>query len=239
MSKKSVEPFERNSRIQRQFITDAGHELKTPLAVIHANTEVLQYQLGEDNKWLSSTKQQVDNLSSLISQLLILAKNEEIEDNISISPVNFSDICTKTFDQFNNIFAKKNIKVVNSIQKDVVLNGNQELLTTLVSILSENASKYTLDNGVVDIKLDIQGRYAVLKIANTDSNKEQINCRRLFDRFYRADDSRNSSTGGHGIGLSIAYRICKQHSGNIEARQENGMMIFTASIPTNLKVTLN
>ncbi len=234
-SKFAMRPFIENSKRQKTFITDAGHELKTPLSVIAANAEVLDYKNPENKEWTKKIKEQVRDLNGLIGELLYLAKSEELDEQIKLNPVNFTELVNNKIDDYKDVFESRGLKVESNIEDSVILNANSSGIDRLVSILFDNCTKYAKESGNVLITLNKTLRSTVFSIANTDTNKPGIDCMRLFDRFYRADPSRNSNTGGSGIGLSIAMRICNQHNGSITAKQENGMMIFEVTIPNNLK----
>ncbi len=225
LSKRIVKPFEENAKMQKQFVTDASHELKTPLAIISANAEVLAYKDGE-NEWINNITSQVTRVSELVNELLILNRLEEVEEITDIEPVNLSEKTNAVADSFVEIFNSKNASLVREIQPGVVLNGNPGQLERLLSVLIENASKYVSGNGEVKISLKKEIRFTRLTVFNTCEIDKDADYTQLFDRFYRPDGSRNSKTGGHGVGLSIAKRIVTLHNGSIEAVPfENGFCI--------------
>ena len=234
VAKRVVRPFEENARTQKQFITDASHELKTPLAIISANAEVLAYKDGE-NEWIRNITDQTARISGLINELLTLNRLEEIEINVDIASVDFSEIVNKTADEFDEVFVGKGVAVQREIEPGVQLNGNKEQLTRLVSVLVENASKYVDDNGRVSLTLKKEMRYTVMRVFNTCEVGNPEDYKYLFDRFYRPDASRTSKTGGHGIGLSIAKRIVTLHNGTIEAQPEEDGLCFIVKLSNKLK----
>lgn len=233
-SKRIFKPFEENSRRQRQFITDASHELKTPLAIISANAEVLMYKNGE-NEWIDNITDQVNRMGDLISELLTLSKMEELGEELEIEPVNFSTIVNETMNSFSEVLRQKKITVQMNIEPDIILNGNKKQLDMLVSILVQNASKYITESGVLKVSLKRTGKYTIFQIFNTAKLKADMKFKYLFDRFYRPDDSRTSVTGGYGIGLSIAKKIVSLHNGFISAKKVDGGICFTAEISNQLK----
>ena len=233
-SKRIFKPFEENSRRQKQFITDASHELKTPLAIISANAEVLAYKDG-GNEWLNNITEQISHMSSLINELLTLSKVEEIDEDIEVESVNFSDIVNETINNFGEVFKQKNVTMQVKIEPNIVLTGNKKQLDMLVSILVENASKYVTESGVLKVLLKKSGKYTILRIFNTAKLSNDMNIKYLFDRFYRPDNSRTSVTGGQGIGLSIAKKITNMHNGSISAKQVDGGIWFTAEISNCIK----
>ena len=235
LSKRIVKPFEENSRMQKQFITDASHELKTPLAIISANAEVLAYKTGE-NEWINNITAQVDRVSGLVNELLTLNRLEEVEEISDIEPVNISRLLIDTAASFDEMFQSKNVERIDNIEPDIVLNGNHAQLERLISVLVENASKYVEENGKVRIDLKKEMKYTSFSIYNSCEIDPDVDYKHLFDRFYRPDSSRASSTGGHGIGLSIAKRIVTLHSGSIEAIPSDDGLTIHVKLSNRLKV---
>ena len=221
-----LKPFEENSKRQKQFVTDASHELKTPLAIISANAEVLEYKNG-GNKWTQTITQEVAHMSKLIDQLMTLAKLQETDLSITKEQFNLSETATATIDKFTEVAASKNAVIERSIQPDILFNGNREQLQQLISILTENASKYVKEQGKIITELSCKGKKVTFSIFNTADLDENADYERLFDRFYRTDSSRSSKTGGHGIGLSIAKHITQIYEGSIKAVPEkNGLRMI-------------
>ncbi len=233
LSKKTVEPFEENAKKQKQFITDASHELKTPLAIISANAEVLQYKSGE-NEWTKNIVEQTKRMSKLIGDLLTLAKTDEMGDFVA-ERIDFSETAEKTAGEFAEVAERKNVEFKTEFAPETFVMGSREQLARLISVLTENAAKYVTDGGEIDIKLEKAGKNAVFTIYNTAKIDGRIDCARLFDRFYRADNSHSSETGGHGIGLSIAAKIALQHGGTLSAKQVKDGIVFTATLPLAAK----
>ena len=235
LSNKIVRPFAENARMQKQFITDASHELKTPLAIISANAEVLAYKDGE-NEWINNITAQVKRVSDLVNEMLTLNRLEEIDEIADIEPVLFSQMVDSVAVTFEEVLLGKHAVLHRDIQPDVTLNGNPQQLERLVSVLTENASKYVSENGEVTVTLQQVPRFTRLTIFNTCDIDPDADYSHLFDRFYRPDSSRTSQTGGHGIGLSIAKRIAALHNGSIEAIPSVEGMTFSVKLPNKLKV---
>ncbi|MCD8049182.1 MAG: HAMP domain-containing histidine kinase [Clostridia bacterium] len=149
--------------------------------------------------------------------------------------IDFSEIAEKTAGEFAEVAERKNVAFKTSFAPDAIVMGSREQLARLVSVLTENASKYVSNGGEIDIRLEKTSKNAVFTIYNTAEIKKDIDCARLFDRFYRADNSHSSETGGHGIGLSIAAKIATQHGGTLSAKQVKDGIIFTASLPLAAK----
>lgn len=234
LSARIVKPFEENTKMQKQFITDASHELKTPIAIISANAEVLAYKDGE-NEWLNNITEQVDRISGLVEELLTLNRLEEVDEIDSLEPVDLSALTKSVAGNFEEVFKSKGAQMTYDVQPDITLNGNPAQLERLVSVLVENASKYTSDNGAFRISLTKGVRYTTLSVFNTCEIDKDVNYNHLFDRFYRPDSSRASSTGGHGIGLSIAKRIAVLHGGSIEAVPSDEGLTFNVKLSNKLK----
>lgn len=234
LSKRIVRPFEENTRMQKQFITDASHELKTPLAIISANAEVLAYKTGE-NEWIGNITAQVDRVSGLVNELLTLNRLEEVEEISDIEPVDLSILSIETADSFNEVLQSKNVERIDQIEQGVIVNGNRAQLERLLSVLVENASKYVAENGKVKITLEKDQRYTSLSIFNSCEIDKDVDYSHLFDRFYRPDSSRTSSTGGHGIGLSIAKRIVSLHNGTIGAVPSDDGLTINVKLSNRLK----
>lgn len=238
LSRRIVKPFEENSRMQKQFITDASHELKTPIAIISANAEVLAYKNGE-SEWLNNITSQVTRMSELVGELLTLNRLEEVDEISDIEPVNLTEMTQAVCADFEEVFRSKNVRTNYEIQPDVTINGNTDQLKRLVSVLVENASKYTSEDGELHIVLKKELRYTTLSVYNTCKVDKDADYQHLFDRFYRPDSSRTSSTGGHGIGLSIAKRIAVLHGGSIEAVPSEDGLTFTVKLSNKLRIHHN
>ena len=234
LSKRIVKPFEENSRMQKQFITDASHELKTPLAIISANAEVLAYKDGE-NEWINNITTQVGRISDLVNELLTLNRLEEIEEITDIETVNLSELTVKVVSDFEEVFSAKKIGMISNIEPDVTLNGNADQLARLISVLTENASKYTPEGGTFSMSLKKESRYTALTVFNSCEIDPEVDYSHLFERFYRPDTSRTSSAGGHGIGLSVAKRIVTLHGGTIEAVPSDTGLTFNVRLSNKIK----
>ena len=220
-SKRVVRPFEVNSQRQKQFITDASHELKTPLAIISANAEVLQYK-GEQNEWLQNIVEQAKRMGKLINQLLVLAKLDEVQENNERQEIDMKELVEKAVEPFHEVLEQKDVMLSVEAEDGLIVRANREQIEQLVTILMDNASKYVSEHGSIV--------WVTFSIANT-TEEDKIDTARLFDRFYRNDSSRSSKTGGHGIGLSIAKKIVDAHKGSIAAESEGNTVIFSGMIP--------
>lgn len=234
VSKQIVRPFEENRRMQKQFITDASHELKTPVAIISANAEVLSYKYGE-NEWLGNITAQTERMSGLINEMLTLNRLEEVETVSDIERVNLSEIITKTAEQFDEMLGKKKVLSEYEVPAEVFINGNPAQLDRLFSVVIENAAKYVSENGRVKISLKKDARHVSIDVFDTCEINPDVDYKHLFDRFYRPDSSRTSKTGGHGIGLSIAKRISVLHNGSIAAVPDSEGLHIKIRLSSKLK----
>lgn len=222
LSGRIIKPVAESYEKQKRFITDAGHELKTPLTIINANVALLEAD-PEDADCLSDIKQQSERLATLTNNLVYLAKLDEKENSIERVELPFSDIISETVSSFRAIAQAQNKELVCSIQPLLSIKGNHIALQQLVTVLADNALKYSPENSSIEITLRKRNRSIELIVSNSSvSPVKKENLPHIFDRFYRTDSSRNSGTGGHGIGLSVAQKIVEAHNGKISAATTNG-----------------
>ena len=218
-SSRAIRPLVESAVQQKQFITDAGHELKTPLTVISANMDVLALETG-DNEWIRSTRKQVANLRGLVGELIYLSRLDEEEAKLQRIDLNLSKLVQESAEPFVGMaeFAGKTLEV--RAQPDVRVTGDGAMLDRLVSILCDNAVKYAPEGDTIALTLS-GGRKGVLLATDNAVEKPMSDevLRHLFDRFYRADASRSRESGGYGIGLSVARAIAEKHGGAIRVRQ--------------------
>lgn len=222
--KPAIESFEK----QKQFITDAGHEIKTPLAIISANTEVLELNSGE-NEWTNSIKNQTKRLAQLINNLLTLSKMEE---DIKMVFEKF-DLSNAVFDSahpFKTVAVTQNKVLDIDICDNIEYVGDETMIRQLVSILVDNAVKYADTNSTIKLILSKEPKGIKLSVFNNCTDIPNINLSKLFDRFYRADVSRSRETGGYGIGLSIANAIVQAHKSKITAKAITDGIVFEVTL---------
>lgn len=223
-----VNPLEENHRKQKQFISDAGHELKTPLAVINTNAEVLERASGE-NKWLDNIKFEIKQMNGLIQQLLELAN---IENSVlKMDNLNLSKIVTGAALPFECTAFEQNKTLEIKVKDDIYINGNAEKLNNLVSNLIDNAIEYSNENTEVLISLKAEHNTAVLSVINQGDPIPQIEKEALFDRFYRVDKARPRNSSHYGLGLAIVKVIVSDHNGKISVDCINNKVIFTVALP--------
>lgn len=229
-SNRIIRPISESYEKQKRFITDAGHEIKTPLTIIRADTDILEMELGE-NEWLEDIQKQAKRLSSLTNDLVYLARMEESETPIQMIEFPLSDIVSEAASSFYALAQNKEFRC--EIQPLLSLRGDEKAIHQLISILLDNALKYSPEGGLVSLTLEKQNRLLRLSVFNTtESTISKENLNQLFDRFYRIDQSRNSRTGGYGIGLSVAKAIVAAHNGKIQACSEDGHSLrITVTFP--------
>ena len=221
LSKKIVRPVSEAYEKQKRFITDAGHEIKTPLTVIDADTEVLEMECGE-NEWLSDIRKQTVKLKDLTNSLIYLSKMEESRESVQKIDFPISDMVEETAGSFEALAVTQNKTFDLEVEPMLTYCGEEKSIQRLVSILLDNALKYSPEGGKISVKFGKVGKNLQLSVYNTAEHVDQKNISHMFDRFYRFDESRNSETGGYGIGLSIARAIVESHKGKITAKSEDG-----------------
>lgn len=220
LSARIVKPFSDNYEKQKRFITDAGHELKTPLTIIEADTEVLEMDFGE-NEWLQDIQSQTKRLEDLTNTLVVLSRMEEGQNSNMRVEFPLSDMLEEVCHTFQAPAKVQEKELRSTIEPMISMKGDEKAIRGLVTILLDNAVKYTNENGHIAVNLEKKKNRIYLSVFNTTEfiSKEQI-CH-LFDRFYRTDVSRNSQTGGYGLGLSIAAATVESHKGKIFAETED------------------
>lgn len=214
LSKKTIAPVARIIEKQKQFVTNAGHEIKTPLAIILANTDAMELHNGE-NKWSKNIRAQTLRLSGLMQNLLMLAKMDENSAKLPMCSFDISTAAEDTVSAFIEPAALKGVMIEQDIQKGLQLNGNRDSIVQLMTVLLDNAVKYTVSGGMIRAKLSGNEKNITLSIANTCEPIDHPE--KLFDRFYRGDSARTQKNGGYGIGLSVAQAIAELHKGTITA----------------------
>lgn len=230
LSKRAIRPFVDNLERQRQFVTDASHELKTPLAILSADMGLLEDTYGED-KWLESAKSQITRLDRLIKNLVELARTEETIKEDAVELFSISEIAQASADTFQPLAEADGKTLTSEIPDEISLKGVQDNFFRLFSILLDNAVKYCDPAGDIHLSVSVRGRNICISVSNPCAGVDTAQLSRYFDRFYRADSSRARSTGGYGIGLSTAKAIVTRHKGRISNHYADGVITFTAVIP--------
>ena len=222
-----VKPVSESYEKQKRFITDAGHEIKTPITIIDADAELVGLDCGE-NEWLEDIRKQTKRLTALTNDLIYLAKMEEGQKSSTKIEFPLSDVVEETAESFRARAVNENKKLDIDIQPEITYCGDEKAIRQLVSILVDNAVKYSDGIKIISVKLEGQGGTSKLskgfrlQVFNSCEHIEPESVKHLFDRFYRAEQSRNSQTGGYGIGLSVAKAVVDAHKGKITADTADG-----------------
>ena len=222
-SKKAIAPFVRNIETQKRFITDAGHELKTPLTAIVTSADVLSME-DEDNEWIQNIQQQSSRMTKLIGELITLSRLDEERPFPNITKFVLTEAVWEISEPFASLAKAKGKNYIWQIEENLILNGDKPSIQQMLSILLDNALKYSDEHG--SIHLDVHKKYKKIEIVlyNTCLPDSMPDLERIFDRFYRAEQSR-TNRNSYGIGLSIAQSIVQNHGGAIKATSKDGMSV--------------
>lgn len=225
-----VNPVKETLEKQKEFISDASHELKTPLAVVEANVDVLENETGS-NKWIEYIQNEVESMNKLVNDLLLLAKMENLnntEENIQFDVSKETEIVVSMFE---SMAYEKKIKINTNIQEDIYMKGNKEDIQHVLSILIDNAIKHTLSEKDVIVELIKEKNELIFEVKNMGEPIPKEEREKIFERFYRIDKSRNRNEKRYGLGLAIAKTIVQKYNGNIEVSYKNNFTIFKVTIP--------
>ena len=214
ISKRVIAPIQETYLKQKQFITGASHELKTPLAIISSNADVLEMMNG-DSKWTTNIHNQVDRLTSLVNSLVVFSRMEE-KDTVERTSFNLTETLKSRIEDFDELANFQKKYIVTDIDENLNYYGEKDSIIQLMDILLENAIKYAPEDSDISVKLNKNRKYATLKVSNK-ANVKKGDLSKVFDRFYRLDESRNSAIKGYGIGLSMAQLIAEKHKETIQA----------------------
>lgn len=229
----TIKPVDKAWQQQKQFVADASHELKTPLTVISANTDVILSNENEtvksQSKWLNYIKEETKRMTKLVNSMLYIAKYDSNEMKLAADRFSLSEVMSSICLQFESIIYESGKLLETDIEDNIYFKGDEDKIKQLVNILLDNAHKYSTENGRITARLseDQKTGKISLSVANTSNYIEPDKMNKLFDRFYRLDCSRNRKTGGSGLGLNIAKSIVEAHGGSIKAFHENGITCFT------------
>ncbi|MBN2852674.1 MAG: HAMP domain-containing histidine kinase [Clostridia bacterium] len=235
MTKKALEPVKKSYDKQKQFVGDASHELRTPLSAIKTNMEIIseddEKTVGEHRKWIDNVNHETDRMSDLVNKLLFLSRKDNMEQDILYEVINIAEEIETTIKAFDLKFRQKGIEfehcTLNTYVKADRLDIHQ-----LVSSILDNAYKYT-EKGKVSLKLFEENSYAVLEVSDTGTGIRDEDKNKVFERFYRTDQSRSSKNMGYGLGLSIVKSIVENYKGKIELVSAFGEgSTFIVKIPT-------
>jgi len=229
LSARIARPAAQSYEKQKRFITDAGHELKTPITIIQTDAELLAMEI-EDNEWLQDIQAQTSRLSALTSDLIYLAKMEE-DQQLPMIAFPLSDVVEETVASFDTAAKAHGQRILSEIRPSIEITGNEKAIRQLISVLMDNAVRYAPEGSAIRTALESNGRQIRLTVQNPAPGLTSENLENLFERFYRADSSRSSREGGYGIGLSVAKAITASHGGRISAAIRDGQLIFTVLLP--------
>ena len=227
-AKKIVEPLEENYKKQKQFISDAGHELKTPVSVVNANAELLSREIG-DNQWLDNILYENERMGVLVGQLLELARTENVTP--VMEQIDLSRLCNGEALPFESVAYEKGISIISNISKGITIQGNAAQLKQLVSILIDNALRHSKDAKEIYLSLSAEHKKIRLSVVNKGQPIPEDERSKIFERFYRVDTARNSEDNHYGLGLAIAKSIVETHKGTIQVHCNNGYVEFRAEFP--------
>lgn len=227
LSKWAIRPVQTAFENQQRFISDASHELKTPLTVISANADVLESEIGE-NKWLTNIKSQSVVMNELVHDLLDLAKLDETSEDMILNEFDLSNIVLSKSLEFECTAFEQGKTFEQNITDGLMYKGNEESIKHLVTILTDNAIKHSDKNGIIRVTLTSNGNRRIFQVYNTGNGIKDSEKDKIFNRFYRSDESRSKATGGYGLGLAIAKSIVDAHNGTIAVDgEENKWISFT------------
>ena len=227
LSKWAIKPVQTAFDNQKRFISDASHELKTPLTVMSANADVLESEIGE-NQWLDNIKNQTTVMSQLVYDLLDLAKLDETRDDMVMAEFDLSSAVLSRTLEFECTAFEEHKKFEQNIKENIIYKGNEDSIKQLIGILVDNAIKHSEENGIIRVTLTTNGNKKIFQVYNTGNGIRDSEKDKIFNRFYRSDVSRSRETGGYGLGLSIAKSIAEAHGGTISVDgEENKWISFT------------
>ena len=227
-SKKATAPYMKNMQLQKQFITDAGHELKTPLTSISTSADVLKLETGE-NEWVDNIQKQAARMSKLVANLVTLSKLDEGAQMPDMCDFSLSDAAWEVSEPFELRAVAQGKKYSRSIEDNITVHGDMAAVQQMISILLDNAFKYSDEGGEIRLSVRKQHKGSVIEVYNTCAEGSLGDISRFFDRFYRADKAR-SADGGTGIGLSIARAVAEAHGGSISAESADGRSIVFRAV---------
>ena len=227
LSRRAIDPVVRSAQQQKQFITDASHELKTPITVIATSLKVLEMEVGQQ-KWIDKAQTQTEKLTELVNSLVTLSRMDEEDSPLKMEPFPVSDAVSETAESFRDLALSRGHPLELTVQPELTYRGDEYAVRQLTSILLDNAVKYAAPESPITLTLEKGRKGVVLRQSNRCAEPESIDPAKLFDRFYQADPSRGA--GGFGIGLSIARSIAEGHRGTIRAAVSGDTITFTAEL---------
>jgi K+-sensing histidine kinase KdpD len=220
-SKKIVRPVSESYEKQKQFISIAGHEIKTPITIIDADAELLSMEIGEDNEWLQDICTQTKRMATLTNDLLSLSRMDENRQQFTMIDFPISDVVEETIYSFQTLAKSKEKHIKADITPMLSYNGDESAIRQVVGILLDNAIKYAKPDKDIEVRLEKKNKNIILTVINSSDPISEEQLDQFFDRFYRTEQSNKSGTGGYGLGLSIAKSIVEKHKGKINATAPN------------------
>lgn len=234
-AKKAIRPIAQSWDKQNQFIADASHEFKTPLAIIQANTDVLlsneKSSIASQSKWVHYIQHEVKRMNALVGDLLYLAQAENSEFTFNKTTIDVSKLVKTALLAMEAVAYEKHIVFNQTIEENIMLQSDGIRLKQIIMILVDNAIKYSPDNSTITIQLIESQKNTVFTITNAISENQAIDENRIFDRFYRGDSSREHSNGGYGLGLSIAKSVIEKLGGTITFKEDMDTLTFKVTLP--------
>ncbi len=230
----AVKPVDKSIKQQKQLVADISHELKTPIAVISTNTDIIlsheDSKVRDENKWLGYIKDETGRMTELLNMMLYLAKTDEENGKLVLDELDLSNLAYEIALPFESVCFENRKEFVIDIQPDIIINGESGSIKQLIAILLDNAVKYSNENGRIRLTLYVNGDKAVISVFNTGEPIPKESIPLIFDRFYRVDKARSREKGGSGLGLSIAKRVIENNEGTISVSSdaENGT-VFNCS----------
>lgn len=221
-----VLPVKESFDRQKRFVSDASHELKTPIAVISANLDVLEDEIGSENKWIRYIKSETERMTGLVTNLLTLSRFDLSAERPVFARFNFSKVVEGVTMPFECVAFEKGVLIECDPGENIFCTGSEESLKQVVAILTDNAVKHASENGKIRVTLRQHRGKTVLEVANTGEPIPKRERERIFERFYRGDDARTRKDGRFGLGLAIAKSIVNMHSGNISVDCSDGWTRF-------------
>ena len=228
LARKIVNPLEESYQKQKQFISDAGHELKTPVSVVNANAELLSREIGE-NQWLQNIQYENERMGKLVGQLLELARTENVTPQME--HIDLSRLVAGEALPFESVAFEKGLVLNNNIIDGIAVKGNSTQLKQIVSILLDNAIRHSKEQGEIWLTLTKEHGFAKLSVINKGDEIPIEQREKIFERFYRVDTARNGEDKHYGLGLAIAKAITTSHKGHIEVLCYNGFIEFRVQVP--------
>lgn len=229
MADRAVGAIESAYKKQRQFIADASHELKTPIAVIGTNAEAALSDNKKPSKWLRNIKHESDRMGRLVNDLLSLARLDNEADQVTATGFDISEVIAEVINSFEPLAKNKKITFTPDLKQPLEIYNDEDKIRQLLAILVDNAVKYTELNGTISISSTNTENRVIVSVVNTYKQASEVDIEKFFERFYQADISHRNE--GHGLGLSIAKSIANQLGASIDATSGDGSIEFRLTLP--------